>query len=299
MNARHLEFFVRVAEQGSFTRAADMLGVSQPVLSRSVRQLELELREHLLYRTGRGVELTEAGKCLMGYGNAILELLARAKGELRDLKSEPTGRVAVGLPPRIGHVLTTPLVDRFRRAFPKASITIAEALSSTLREWLLLGRIEIAALYDPAPSPKLEFQTLARERMALVGRNLPGRRIPARVDVCALEAYPLILPSMPHAIRTLVESACRARNVRLNVVAEIDTVQSSLALAQRGPACAILPESAVSARKRGAGVAVGVLQKPEIRNRLVLAVSRHGPQTRLALETAKIIIEADIPRLLE
>lgn len=297
MNLRQLEFFVRVAEQGSFSRAAGTLGVSQPALSRAVRQLETGLREHLLYRTGRGVEPTDAGKCLLSYGNAVLGLVARAKEELRALKAEPAGRVALGVPPRVARVLVPDLVAAFARRFPRASLSISEALSATLRDGLALGRLEIAVLYDPPPSPRLEYRTLLRERLVLAGRRAAGA-LPARVKVADLGRYPLLLPAMPNAIRAVVESACRARGVTLNVAAEVDTVGSLLELALRGQGCAVLPESAVAPHLARGRLSMAAIAAPEIRNRLVLAVARQRPLGRLAAEVVRLIEEADLRRLL-
>lgn len=153
MDLQQLESFVRVAELGSLTRAALVAGVSQPTLSRHIRLLELELKSHLLVRTGRGVELTESGKCLLSYGNAILKLTRQARADIQALREQPTGRLTVGLPPRIAHVLTPELVKQFRRLYPEASISVSEGLSVALREDLILGKIEIALLFDPPPSP--------------------------------------------------------------------------------------------------------------------------------------------------
>lgn len=298
VNLRQLEFFVRVAEQGSFSRAAATLGVSQPALSRSVRQLETGLRQHLLYRTGRGVEPTDAGKCFLSYGNAMLELMARAQDELRALKSEPAGRVALGLPPRVARVLVPDLVAAFAQRYPRAALSIAEGLSASLRDALLLGRLEIALLYDPPPSPRLEYRTLLRERLVLAGTPAAAGSLPARVRVADLGRYPLLLPAMPNAIRAVVEAACRAKGTVVNVAAEVDSVGSLVELALRGHGCAVLPESAAAPHAARGRLGMAALVAPEIRNRLVLALARRRPLGRLAAEAARLILEADLRRLL-
>ena len=107
----------------------------------------------------------------------------------------------------------------------------------------------------------------------------PGARpaLPARVAVKDLGAYPLVLPSPPNAIRTLVDSVCRAQGVRLQVAAEVDAVQTIVELAAQGDACAILPRSAArgpAAERAGAGR----YRRPRIVNNLVLATARHRPR---------------------
>ncbi|KAG0760050.1 hypothetical protein G6F22_019223 [Rhizopus arrhizus] len=96
-----------------------MLDVAQPTLSRQVRLLELELGQHLLYRNGRGAEPTEAGLRFLEHARALLTLAERAKEDLQTLRETPTGKVVVGLPPRIARVLTPPLVQAPERAGPR------------------------------------------------------------------------------------------------------------------------------------------------------------------------------------
>ena len=101
MDLKQLEYFVHVAEMGSFTRAAAFLQVAQPALSRQVRTLEVELRQPLLDRNGRGVTLTEAGKRLLAHGRGILQQVERARQDLEDQRGAATGHLAVGLPPSL------------------------------------------------------------------------------------------------------------------------------------------------------------------------------------------------------
>ncbi|HZF84528.1 MAG TPA: LysR family transcriptional regulator, partial [Burkholderiaceae bacterium] len=99
MDLKQLEYFVRVAELGSFTRASQALDVAQPALSRQVRLLEVELRQNLLVRNGRGVTLTDAGALLLEHGRGILHQVARAQEELAGARGGLAGRGALGRPP--------------------------------------------------------------------------------------------------------------------------------------------------------------------------------------------------------
>ena len=109
MDLKQLEYFVRVAELGSFTRAAQALNIAQPALSRQVRLLEVELRQNLLVRNGRGATPTQAGQLLMEHGRGILHQVERAREELGRVRSGLSGRVALGLPPSVARVLTVPI----------------------------------------------------------------------------------------------------------------------------------------------------------------------------------------------
>ncbi len=118
MNLKQLEYFVRVAELSSFSRAALQLGLPQPALSRHIRQLELELRQTLLLRNGRGATPTEAGKLLMSHARGILHQVALATEGMDQSRGQLSGRVAVGLPPSLSRKITVPFIQSMQQQLP-------------------------------------------------------------------------------------------------------------------------------------------------------------------------------------
>ncbi len=175
MDLKQLEYFVRVAELGSFTRAAVSLDIAQPALSRQVRLLEVELHQSLLIRNGRGAVPTEAGKLLLAHGRGILHQVERAREELGRVRGSLAGRVAVGLPTSLARVLTVPLTRTFRAELPDATISISEGLSVGMQESLMSGRLDIAVIYNAQPTPETEVSPLLEEELLLV----PGADHPA------------------------------------------------------------------------------------------------------------------------
>src|SRR5215470_11780193 len=170
MDLTRLRYFAAVAEAGSFSRAAAALHLTQPSLSRQVQLLERELGQRLLERHGRGVVPTEAGTALLAHARAIQELAQRARSDMADRQQNPRGRLTIGLPPRVAHVITADLVERFHARYPEAGVTVMEDLSLRLREWLVAGRADLAILFDPSPSPQLHLETLLREPLVLVSK---------------------------------------------------------------------------------------------------------------------------------
>lgn len=297
MDLRQLEYFVGVADAGSFSRAAVALNLAQPTLSRQVGLLEAELGQRLLVRTGRGAAPTEAGNALLVHARSMLATAQRARDELRELHESPGGRITIGLPPRVALALSAPLVQRFRERFPRAVISVSEGLSMHLREWLIGGRLDLALLFDPAASPQLDYETLMREPLMLVA-PARGMRLPRHVGLAALADYPMVLPSAPNAIRSLVDSVLRPRHIELPLVAEVGAVQTVLSLVEQGVGCTILPESALPR----AGAPAPALQRaaigpPRIRNTFVLAVPRARPATRLTRETVALLKSLDFRTL--
>ena len=168
VNLKQLEYFVAVAELGSFSKAAVILNIAQPALSRQVRLLETDLHVTLLMRNGRGVVLTEAGKRLFDHSVGILQLMSRVREDIEASRDEPAGRIVVGLPPSMGRLLTLPLVEGFRRALPKARLAIVEGLTTHLAEWISTGRVDIGLLHNPEPQPVLEVTPVLEEPLGLV-----------------------------------------------------------------------------------------------------------------------------------
>lgn len=130
IDRKQIDYVTDIAEMGSFTRAASFLSVTQPALSRQVRSLEMELRQTLLQRNGRGVTLTDAGKRLLEHSRGILAQVARARLDLEDQRGAATGRVVLALPPSVSRTLTGPQVRAFHDRFPKATLSVVEGLSS-------------------------------------------------------------------------------------------------------------------------------------------------------------------------
>ena len=149
MDLKQLEYFVRVAELGSFTKASNLLDIAQPALSRQIRLLETELRQNLLIRNGRGVAVTDAGKVLLEHGRGILHQVDRAKEDVSMVRGTLAGRVALGLPPSMAKIINLPLTREFRKMMPDAKLSIIEGLSVAMQESLLAGRLDIALLYNP------------------------------------------------------------------------------------------------------------------------------------------------------
>ncbi|HNI85857.1 MAG TPA: LysR substrate-binding domain-containing protein [Ottowia sp.] len=245
MDLRQLEYFVRVAELGSFSRAALALDVAQPALSRQVRLLEVELRQNLLTRHGRGAMPTEAGQVLLEHARGILHQIEHARDELARLRGGLAGRVTLGLPPSVARALAVPLVQAFGGQLPEAQLSITEALSASMQEQLASGRLDIAVLYNAQPVPGLDIAPLARDELLLV-QHAGARADAAPATLRDLAQLPLVIPSRPNAIRMHVETQMAAAGCTPQVALEIDGVATILALVEGGAGSAILSRHALA-----------------------------------------------------
>lgn len=288
MNLQQIETFVCVAETGSFSKAAMILDIAQPALSRQVRALETQLRETLLIRTGRGVTLTDAGRRLLEHGHAIMQRVTLAQQDLSSHRDEPVGRIVVGLPPSLALHLTLPLIDAFSREMPKAKLAVTEGFSVNIAEWLTTGRMDLGLVYTPEPQAHIEVVPVAQEPLCLVGpaQQLQGLEAVAFAD---LSRYPLIMPQRGQIFRKLMEAQATLSQVKLNVVWEVSSVPAILDLVRSGYGFAALTPSALSHAAADQRLAMVPIVQPRVMSALCLAQSAKRQATPLIKRTAEVL----------
>jgi len=292
MNLKQLEYFVQVAELGSFSKAAVVLDIAQPALSRQVRSLETELRQQLFLRNGRGVTLTDAGKRLFDHSVAVLQLMAHAREDLGASRDEPVGRVTIGLPPSMGRQLTLPLIDRFKKELPAARLAIVEGLSTHIVEWVTTGRIDIGLVYNPEAQPGLEITPLLQEQLGLVSHAPRGKRKRAALPplpMKELSRYPLIVPERVHAMRRLLDTQAALAGIKLDIAWEVSSVPSIIDLVCAGYGYAVLTASGVAASARAGELVTRRLVDPTPVSVLCLAISSHRRPTPLTQHTMRLL----------
>jgi len=301
MDLKQIEYFVHVAEMGSFTRAAIALNLAQPALSRQIRLLEVELRQNLLKRNGRGASPTEAGLLLLEHGRGILHQVERAHEELSRARSGLTGRVALGLPPSVARVLTVPLTRAFREKMPEAQMSISEGLTTAMQESLLNGRLDIALLYNMKATSGLEISHLVQEELWLVQKRPPGLQEdppPPPIDLKDVSKLPLVIPSRPNAIRMHVESEMAALGTSPQIALEIDGVTAILDLVADGAGCAILSRNAVTRSINPSAFSTRPISHPQLSIELSCVISSQRPST-LTQQATLVLIRETALRLLE
>jgi LysR family nitrogen assimilation transcriptional regulator len=287
MNLKQLEYFIRVAEHGSFSKAALVLGIAQPALSRQVRGLETELREALFLRNGRGVTLTEAGSRLFEHGQGIMQMLAHARADLGAHRDEPLGQVVIGMPPTLARLHTLDLINTFRAEMPKARLSIMEGFSVHITEWLLSGRVDMALLYNPEPSQALTIEPLAEEHMSLVS---PAGEAPhGPVALKDLPRYPLVLPQRGYNFRKLMENAAAKAGVTLNVAWEVSSLPVILDLVSAGLGHAVLGEAAIRLFPYPDKLAVTHFEGTDIKSTLCLVTPTQKRSTPLIKRTSQAL----------
>jgi LysR family nitrogen assimilation transcriptional regulator len=291
MDLKQLEYFRHVAELGSFTRAASFLSVVQPALSRQVRQLEVELGQSLFDRNGRGVVLTRAGTRLLEHTRGILMQVGRARQELEEQKNGDSGHFVLGLPPSLGRSVTVPLVQAFGRQLPNASLATVEGLSAYMLEWLQVGRVDCALVYNAPESPSLDIQPLLDDQLFLIAPRAVNavRKARKSITLAELADYPLIIPSRPHSIRMSVENALAAVDRKIRVAHEIECIPAVIDLVRQGHGFGVLPLNAVRSTPWSDEVLVKPILAPTLKTSLSLATSAQRPTSPLMRKAIHLI----------
>jgi DNA-binding transcriptional LysR family regulator len=283
MELRQLEYLVAVAEDASFTRAAERLHVAQPGVSAQVRKLERELGQELLDRSGRAVRLTAAGAAVLPYARSALAAVAGATLAVDELTGLVRGRIAVGTVGSISSFDIADLLAGFHREHPTVDITLWEAGSDRLLEALRAGSVDVAFVSPGGAGPPAGVATLvvADEPLVVAGGDEEA------VALGALRDRALVCLPRGTGLRSLLDEACAAAGFRPRVAFEAGDPHMVARLAARGLGLAVLPAAVASAH--AGELRAAPLVDPELRGRLLLAWRTDGPISPAARALLRLV----------
>ncbi len=297
MDIKVLETFIAVADAGSVSSAASILGISQPIISRRIKELEADCRTALLYRHGRGVKLTEAGESLC---EAIRPLVLRYSdivAGLAEKQTRPAGTVTVALSPSFLSAAGIGLLDAMRDRYPDVRLRLVSGYSRYIYEWLLQARVEIGVLSDIGLSAPMLLEDLGSVPVVLAARadlRLPPASA-GHVELADIAHLPLVLPSQGQGLRRHIDIAASKANVKLQIAYEIDDIALTRELVAAGRGATLLPRYAVYREVMRGEFAERRVGIGNFRARSVLATARNHPVTpamRAAIEVVKEVARA-------
>ncbi|WP_069767926.1 LysR family transcriptional regulator [Streptomyces sp. LUP30] len=243
MELRQLEYFVAVAEERNFTRAAERVHISQSGVSAQIRSLERELGAELFDRSARTVALTVAGKAALDHARAALAAAGAVGQAVDEVSALLRGRITVGMV--IGCTLT-PLFDAlaaFHRAHPAVEISLLEDNSDRLVEQVRAGAVDVALTGTATLPDGLDALTIVSERLVAAvpaGHPLARQR---RVALRDLAAHPIVCMPPGTGLRTVFDRACAAQGLRPAIALEASAADAIADLAARGLGVAVLSTS--------------------------------------------------------
>lgn len=273
MTLVQLANFIRIAELRNLSKAAAVLRIAQPALSRQVRLLEAELGAALLLRHPWGVEPTEAGEAFLTHAREVLRAVERAKDAVEGLAAEPSGRVAVGVPATLASCILPPLALRLRTRFPRLRPQFVDDFSTGLHTRIHAGELDLAVLYEERGMGPLATVPLLREPLMLIHAPLSGVATAAQ----ALQLGPIVLSARPSRLREIVDDVLSEQDIDASLIVEFDSLPAIIGMVARGVGCTLLPFSTVQAEVARGELTASSLAGSDRSRTLVLA----RPLTRL------------------
>lgn len=254
MELRHLRYFVTVAEELHFGRAAKKLHISQPPLSMQIRAPEAELGVTLFNRTQRSVALTQAGNALLGEARDILARVDQAVLMTRRVSRGEIGELAIGFISVADYNVLPVVLREFRRAFPLVNLTLRESTTDAQIRDLLAGRIDVGFVLPPINEPSLESLPILREPLiAALPDKHPLARKAGKLVLEKLKDAPFILFPRPYApgLYDDVVSCCKAAGFSPRVEQEAIQMQTIVSLVSAELGVALIPASLTNLRRMG------------------------------------------------
>ncbi len=291
MDVRQLRYFVKIAECGSFSRAASELNVAQPALSQHVANVEAELGVQLLRRSTKGVTLTECGETLLGHAEAILRQMENAARAVRNQANDPTGSVSVGLPSSVSLVMAVPLLMEVERRFPNIEVRVIENHSGYVLEWVKAGRLDLGIVFDAEESPAVHLRPVMLEDLYFISPASGQATAAEEIAFCELPRFPLVLTGTAHGLRKLIERHASAVVTRLTIKTELDSLTAIKDVVASGYGYSVLPWPAVRRECLSGVLRAQRIVEPSVTRRVQLASSGDWPAMLAALRISKLLRE--------
>ena len=245
LEIRHLRYFLAVAEAGSFSRAADRLGISQPNVSQQMRDLEAALRVALFQRRGKRILLTSAGLIFQEHARAILHQIENFLEELNTEPGQMRGALHLGVVPILNVALMPQLLGMFASGHPGISLNIEEISSTEIETALEEGRMDVGLGFLTRHSPNLRYERLCNDEFALIvaqGHPWAKRRV---IHLSELHQQRILQLPDTFVMRRMSDEICRNHQVRPRTVAEINAIETLLRSLAPLRAAALMPKIAL------------------------------------------------------
>ncbi len=237
--------------------------------------------------------LTSAGRMLLDRTTGLIRQIEQVSEDLKSANGNPSGRVILGLVPTVSAVLSGRFARRVLDEFPDISLRIVESYGGHLVEWLHRGEMDLAIIYGPAVDLHLSVQSIGREDIAVVGPPGSGLNKRKQVDLKWLVKQKLILPSISHGLRALLEKAAARERLKLTPLIEADSYRAQISLMEQGLGYTLLPPSAIRTEVAAKRLEMAALVSPSVSRELILASPIAHPAS-IATTTIATLVMSEI-----
>lgn len=250
MDVRQLEMFRAVAEEGTVTRAAERLHVSQSAVSRQLQLLEQELGTQLLHRTGRGVTLTGSGEILLTTANRINRDIQEVVSQISQTQQLQRGVLKLGAGMTVCLYILPKLLKKFRSLYRKLDLHVVAGSVDEILRLLRSNELDLALLTLPIVAPDLEISPVLKEEMVVVtaaGHPLTRER---HIDARSLGRHPMVLFESGSNTRYVLDEFFREQKIPAKVVMETENVEIIKAMVANGLGVTVIPYAAIASERR-------------------------------------------------
>jgi DNA-binding transcriptional LysR family regulator len=254
MELRHLRYFVAVAEELHFNRAADRLHIAQPPLSQQIKQLEVELGVELFYRrTKRQVQLTEAGQVLLQTAYRILAQVEQAIGDTQRAGRGETGTLIVGFTSTVVYDILPAILSQYRQQFPNVNLVLQELTTTQQEEALQNHQIEVGFCHPPLKNENLELERILQEPLVVALPETHPLACETTLPICSLadESFILFPRHLGPGFYDQIVSFCQLANFSPKVVQEAVQMQTIIGLVSANMGVALVPASLQNLQRAG------------------------------------------------
>ncbi|MDX6244909.1 MAG: hypothetical protein QOE76_2632 [Frankiales bacterium] len=281
MQLQQLTCFVTVAEERNFTRAAALLHMAQPSLSKQVHNLERELGAQLFDRNPGGARVTAVGEALLPYARRILGDVESARREVEELVGLRAGRVRVGSLPSLCTTLVADSLQHFHEEFPAVQLIVEEAGSRQLVKHLEEGILDLAVIVLPAAREESDMvtQPLLTEELVVALPATDTTVTATKLKVADLQRFPLVMFREGYDLRSTTIAACHSAGFDPTFAVEGGDMDAVLSFVESGLGVAVVPVLALRGRPKLRQIP---FDPPRLRRTIVLARLRHVQPSRAA-----------------
>jgi LysR family nitrogen assimilation transcriptional regulator len=287
MDLKQLRALVTVAESGSVTRAAQLLHLVQPAISRQITSLERELGVRLFDRTPEGMRPTADGSTLVVRARRILDELERARAEMHPDRVEVAGIVTVGILGSVEHLLAGDLVTAVAAEHPGIELRLATAYSGNLQRWLDDGDLDMSLLYNLTTTQSVRVLPLLHDQLWAVAPPVAELRADRPIDLATVFEQPFIMPvTGEHGLRLLIDEASLTCDVEPRITVQANTMSLQTELVRAGHGWTILPAAGIADDVAAGRLSAAPVCSPDIVRSIGLALPRTGAPSAAAQAVA-------------
>ncbi|PWJ26526.1 DNA-binding transcriptional LysR family regulator [Branchiibius hedensis] len=276
MDLKQLTALVTVSEVGSVTKAAQVLHIVQPAVTRQIRSLEEEFGVTLFERSRQGMTLTAEGEVLVERARRALQELDRARAELRPSPTSVRGIVTIGILESTLDLLAQPLADAVRSHYPDIELRILSAYSGHLQQWLDAGDVDLSLLYNLASTPSISVSPLVSEPLWAVAPASAGLSADRPIPWSRVWQEDLVLPVAGHGLRILIDQAIAQSGATPHVTMQTNSMHVQKQLVTAGYGWTVLPAAGIATELGDGQLSAAPLVEPSIKRSMVLGLQRAG-----------------------